>query len=206
MTEHRDVAAFDQRAPGYESGRLGRMHHEIADRALRLALATAPGPRRVLDVGCGTGYLLRSLAERLPQAEALRGVDAAPAMVEVAAATAASERPGDSRLTFARATAEQLPFADGEFDLVVSTTSFDHWADQGAGLAQCARVTRPGGTLVLVDQFSPLLAPTLLGTRRGKARTPGRAEPLVRAAGYGSPRWHHVYALIIQGVTATKSR
>jgi ubiquinone/menaquinone biosynthesis C-methylase UbiE len=38
---------------------------------------------------------------------------------------------------------EHLPYADGTFDLVVSTTSFDHWSDQGAGLAECARVMTP---------------------------------------------------------------
>src|ERR1700761_3386509 len=106
MTEHRDVAAFDRRAPGYESGRLGRMHHEIADRALRLARAAAPDARRVLDVGCGTGSLLRSLAERLPEATALHGVDAAPAMIEAATAAAARERPQDTRLAFTLGTAE----------------------------------------------------------------------------------------------------
>lgn len=206
MTRHRDVAAFDVRAPGYESGRRGRLHHEIADRTLRLALATAPDPRRVLDVGCGTGYLLRSLAGRLPEATVLCGVDAAPAMIEVAAAAAARDRPQDGRPAFRQGTAEQLPFPDGEFDLVVSTTSFDHWADQGAGLAECARVTSPGGTLVLVDQFSLLMTPTLLRSRRGKARTRGRAAPLVRAAEYEGPHWHRLYALIIQAVTATKSR
>jgi SAM-dependent methyltransferase len=44
---------------------------------------------------------------------------------------------------------EVLPFPEGSFDLVVSTTSFDHWADQRAGLRECARVLAPGGWLVL---------------------------------------------------------
>lgn len=89
---------------------------------------------------------------------------------------------------------------------MVSTTSFDHWADQRTGLAERAGVTRPEGALVLVDLFSPLLAPTLSGSRRGKARTRARVGPLLRAGGYGSARWHRMYALIIQAVTATKSR
>jgi len=87
---------------------------------------------------------------------------------------------------------------------VVSTTSFDHWADQQAGLTECARVMVPGGTLVLVDQFSSLLLPTLLAGRRGKARTKRRASKLVSAAGFRSLRWHDLYAVIIRAVTASK--
>jgi len=199
MTRDRDVAAFDQRAPGYEGGWRGRLHHEIADRTANLALARVPAPQRILDVGCGTGYLLRQLAARCPQATELAGIDAAPTMIEIATATAA-----DDRLHFRVGTAEELPWPTGTFDLVVSTTSFDHWADQQAGLAECARVMAPGGTLVLVDQFSSLLLPTLLAGRRRKARTKRGATRLVTAAGLRSPRWHHLYAVIIRAVTASK--
>ena len=69
---------------------------------------------------------------------------------------------------------------------------------------QCARVMTPGGTLVLVDLFSALLLPTVVAGRRGRARTPRRATRLVTAAGFGSPRWHHLYAVIIRAVTAVK--
>jgi len=99
--------------------------------------------------------------------------------------------------------AEQLPHPNEAFDIVVSTTSFDHWSDQAAGLAECARVMRPGGCLVLVDQFSGWLVPTLL-VRRGKARTKRRATGLLEAAGFRSPEWHDLYAVIIRGVTATR--
>ncbi|ORW10124.1 hypothetical protein AWC14_20640 [Mycobacterium kyorinense] len=87
---------------------------------------------------------------------------------------------------------------------MVSTTSFDHWSDQQAGLTECARVLRPGGHLVLVDQFSRLLAPTLVTSRRGKARTRRRATRLLLRAGFCSPRWHRLYAVIINAVTAAK--
>jgi ubiquinone/menaquinone biosynthesis C-methylase UbiE len=199
MSRDRDVAAFDQRARGYEEGWRGRLHHEIADRTADLALGCVPAPQRILDVGCGTGYLLRQLAARCPQAAELRGIDAAPMVIEVAAATSA-----DDRLRFRAGTAEELPWPTETFDLVVSTTSFDHWADQQAGLTECARVMVPGGTLVLVDQFSSLLLPTLLAGRRGKARTKRRAGKLVVAAGFRSLRWHDLYAVIIRAVTASK--
>ncbi len=199
MARDRDVAAFGERAQRYDEGWLGQLHHQIADRAADLALACVPAPRRILDVGCGTGYLLGRLAARAPQAEALAGIDAAPAMIEAARRTAA-----DDRLRFVVGTAERLPWPAASFDLVVSTTSFDHWADQRAGLAQCARVLAPGGCLVLADLFSVLLLPTLLGGRRGKARTKRRVTHLLTAAGLHSPRWHRLYTVIIQAVTATR--
>jgi ubiquinone/menaquinone biosynthesis C-methylase UbiE len=203
MAHDRDVAAFGERAPGYENGWLGKLHHDIADRTAALALSRCPAPRRILDVGCGTGYLLRELAARVPAAAELAGIDAAPAMIETAREMArAAAR--DGRLRFTEGVAEQLPYPGETFDLVVSTTSFDHWADQQAGLAECARVLAPAGHLVLVDQFSAWLWPTLAGGRHDKARTKLRATRLLAAAGLRSPQWHRLYAVIIQAVTATK--
>ena len=203
MPYERDVQAFNERAASYETGRHGQLHREISGRVADLALSVAPNPARVLDVGAGTGYLLGLLAARLPVAAELDGVDAAAAMV-----TVAREHAADSRLRFSHGTAERLPAPDGHYDLVVSTTSFDHWADQGAGLAECARVLAPGGHLVLADQFSLLLYPTLLAGRRdgtaGRARTRARATRLVTAAGLGSVRWHRLYAVIIAAVTAVR--
>jgi len=84
MPPDRDLAAFEARAAGYEQGWLGRLHHEIADRTADLTLKAQPSPQRLLDVGCGTGYLLRPLASRCPEADGLAGVDPAPAMIEAA--------------------------------------------------------------------------------------------------------------------------
>jgi ubiquinone/menaquinone biosynthesis C-methylase UbiE len=194
----RDVVPFEKRAARYEHGWLGRLHGEIAERVATLALSVHPVPSRVLDVGCGTGYLLRVLADRCPGIVEFVGIDAATAMID--AATAASV---DPRIAFQVGLAEQLPYRDGAFDLVVSTTSFDHWTNQENGIAECVRVLEPGGLFVLADLFSPLLAITLLATRRGKARTKGRAERVLLAAGLQVISWHRVYPLI-KAVAATR--
>ncbi len=163
-----------------------------------LALAASAAPQRVLDIGCGTGYLLRQLAGQYPMATDLAGIDPAPSMIEVAARSA-----DDERLRFSTGAAERLPYPNGSFHLVVSTTSFDHWSNQGAGLRECARVLVPGGRLILADLFSIWLIPTLVGGRRDKARTQRRANQLLRAAGFTSIAWHDLQAVIIKAVTAT---
>ena len=200
MPPYRDVAAFDDRARSYDQGWRGRLHHAISNRTAALAAATVAAPQRVLDVGCGTGYLIRVLAGHYPRAQELAGIDAASNMIQ-----AAKSINDDERLTFVTGVAEQLPYADASMDLVVSSTSFDHWSDQGAGLAECARVLRPGGYLVLVDQFSQWLIPTLAVSRRGKARTRRRATALLLGAGFDRPDWHHLYAVIINAAVATRS-
>jgi len=196
---YRDVAAYDDRAGQYEQGWRGRLHQTIGARTAALATSTEARPRRVLDVGCGTGYLLRMLACHYPGAEELAGIDAAPNMIETA-----RRLTDDKRLTFATGVAERLPYPDGSVDLVVSSTSFDHWSDQYAGLSECARVLHAGGHLVLVDQFSLWLTPTLAVSRRGKARTRGRADRLLLRAGFDRPRWHRLHAVIINAAVATK--
>ncbi|MGP8249669.1 MAG: class I SAM-dependent methyltransferase [Candidatus Dormibacteria bacterium] len=178
MSRYGDVGTFDARAAGYETGWRGDLHHRIADRTAEIATLTAPAPLRILDVGCGTGFLLRRLADDYPNALQLVGIDPAPRMIAEARRSTA----GLPRLTFLTGVAERLPLADGTFDLIVSSTSFDHWADQRAGLAELARVMTPVGHLVITDLFSALRLPTLLASHRGRARTVGRASAVLRGA------------------------
>jgi SAM-dependent methyltransferase len=198
----RDVKAFHDRAPTYEAGWRGRMHLDIITGTVAIALKVERAPTRVLDVGCGTGALLRLLGDRLgDDCKELVGIDAAAGMIEVAAAHA-----DDTRLRFSTGVAEHLPFPDAYFDLVVSSTSFDHWSDQGAGLCECARVLRDEGHLVLTDLFSLWLLPTLALGHRGHARTKHRASALLRSVGFESVTWYGVYQLIIAAAVATKQR
>jgi ubiquinone/menaquinone biosynthesis C-methylase UbiE len=199
MIQDRDVGQYDRRAPGYESGPRGTMHREISSRTVDLALRSVPEPKRILDVGCGTGYLLRDLAGRVPAAVELVGIDAAPSMIEVAMADSAGGRP-----QFAVAVAEKIPQPDASFDLIVSTTSFTHWTDQGRGLSECARVLAPGGCLVLADVFSVWLLPTMLVGRRGKARTKSSAGRALLSAGFQKPEWHDLYASIIKAAVTRR--
>jgi len=102
----------------------------------------------VLDVGCGTGRLLRAARPCYPAAE-LVGVDLARQMV----ATAIAVTPSGLRIRYVQARAERLPFPDARFDLVFATLSLRHWADSPVGMAEVARVLRPNGMVVVADVF-----------------------------------------------------
>jgi hypothetical protein len=81
MSQPDDVARFERRAGSYESGPLGHWHRLVAERTAEIALQAVPSPRAVLGVGCGTGVLLRLLAERLRGKVPLLGLDPSPAMI-----------------------------------------------------------------------------------------------------------------------------
>jgi malonyl-CoA O-methyltransferase len=116
---------FDRIAPTWET-RLGPHHLG----ALRLAL-DGLSPRRVLDVGTGTGVAALALAEWFPDAE-VTGVDLSPAMV------AEAEGKG-GRVAFLVADASRLPFPDASFDLVVLMNAVPFFDE-------LARIVTPGGT------------------------------------------------------------
>lgn len=106
---------------------------------------TAPRGGAVLDVGCGGGRALAALAQRRPD---LHLVGADPSAALVAAASARGPAPGAAVL---RGSATDLPFATGAFDVVLSLFALKHWPDRRRGLAECARVTREGGRVVVAE-------------------------------------------------------
>jgi ubiquinone/menaquinone biosynthesis C-methylase UbiE len=144
---HGDVERFSRWAPKYDRHYLQRLVFEPVQKAvLELAAREVPHPEAILDVGCGTGRLLRTAAEQFPGAR-LEGVDAAEGMIEQAKASAGPA----TKISFQLATAERLPFPDGQFDLAFSTMTFHHWAGQRRGVAEIARVMTPSGRWILAD-------------------------------------------------------
>jgi ubiquinone/menaquinone biosynthesis C-methylase UbiE len=204
MPRDRDVAAFGRRAASYERDWAAGWHSQVTERMADLVLEVAPAPARTLDVGCGTGALLRLLAARLPEAVELVGIDAARGMVAAGRSMPAL----DPRIELLNAAAERLPLRTASFDVVVSNTSFDHWADQLRGLEECARTLRGDGRLVLADLFAGWLAPTTVLGRRGRARTIRQASRLLVAAGFRDLTWRRLSSLgplpLVRAVVAAK--
>lgn len=114
----------------------------------RYAVAGSP-PWRILDVGCGPGWFPLELADCAPAATVV-GVDLSQPMLTTATAHAAASR-HESHVHFAQTRGEVLPFADGTFDLVVSTLALHHLQDPVAALAELRRVARPSARIVVFD-------------------------------------------------------
>jgi ubiquinone/menaquinone biosynthesis C-methylase UbiE len=123
---------FDSMAPTWDQRRVTPQH--LAP--LEAALERVAAPRRILDLGTGTGGAARVLAARWPHAD-VTGVDLSPEMVREAQARATSEREA-----YLVADASALPFADASFDLVAMLNMIPFYDE-------IARVTAPGGAVVL---------------------------------------------------------
>jgi ubiquinone/menaquinone biosynthesis C-methylase UbiE len=111
-------------------------------------------PARVLDIGCGTGRLLRRAALRWPSAHFI-GVDPAEGMIRKARLLT----PG---MELHVGQGEEIPLPDSSIDVAFSTISFHHWEDQAAGVREVARVLRTGGWFCLADGVIPAGASSLI--------------------------------------------
>jgi ubiquinone/menaquinone biosynthesis C-methylase UbiE len=109
---------------------------------------------RVLEVGCGTGVLDRWLARRTGRANRITGVDINAYLLQEAAMLVQREGLADT-IEFRQGHAENLPFADEHFAVVISSTVIQ-WADAGRMLAEMVRVTKPGGRVAVIGHAHDL--------------------------------------------------
>jgi ubiquinone/menaquinone biosynthesis C-methylase UbiE len=135
-------AYYDDFSGTYERERGAGYHRMLDDLEMRVVAPLATG-RRVLEVGCGTGLILSRLAQH---ADSAWGVDVSDGMVRVAK---------QRGLSVVLGSVTDLPFADASFDLVCSFKVLAHVPDIGRALREIARVTKPGGQMVL-EFYNPL--------------------------------------------------
>src|SRR4029450_1818820 len=135
-----DGDGFDRWALTYDTSALQPVYHR-AHRAVVDRIGSGwTRPIRILDVGGGTGQLLRLAASQVPVGSLLVGLDQSVEMLRVAAARLAG-----TRSILVHGAVEFLPLPTGNFDVVVSTWSMRHWSDQHGGIAEIRRVLTPTG-------------------------------------------------------------
>ena len=153
LPENQVRAMFDRIARVYDrmnSVMTAGMHHRWRERAVDLA-AVGPGDR-ALDVATGTGDLAIELERRVgPEGEVV-GLDFAESMLALARRKAATIR-------FEVGNALALPYPDAEFDAVTVGFGARNFDDLRRGLAEMARVTRPGGRVVVLEITTPQRLP-----------------------------------------------
>jgi ubiquinone/menaquinone biosynthesis C-methylase UbiE len=155
-------AYYDEFARRYEDRRDGRDpggYHDLLDE-LEVGFVERYGHGRdVLEVGCGTGLLLRHIARF---ARSAQGVDLSPGMLA---------RARERGLSVTEASATSLPFVDATFDVACSFKVLAHVREIRLALAEMARVVRPGGH-VIAELYNPLSLRGLV-KRFGPARAIG---------------------------------
>ncbi|WP_375741594.1 malonyl-ACP O-methyltransferase BioC [Pseudomonas boanensis] len=147
LPDKRQVAAsFSRAAQSYDS--VAALQRAVGHELLA-SLPTTFVPRRWLDMGCGTGYFSRALADRFPEADGV-ALDIAEGMLRHA-------RPQGGARHFIAGDAEHLPLASGSQQLVFSSLAVQWCVDFAAVLAEARRVLQPGG----IFAFSSLCVGTL---------------------------------------------
>jgi demethylmenaquinone methyltransferase / 2-methoxy-6-polyprenyl-1,4-benzoquinol methylase len=139
--------------------RMGALLSFGQDPRWRRALIDAIDPRpgqRILDVATGTGLVARGLARR---GASVVGLDQSEDMLAGAKARLAEHPDLAEKITLVHGHAEQLPFADAEFDALTFTYLLRYVDDRGATMRELARVVKPGGRIGMVEFGVPASRP-----------------------------------------------
>lgn len=161
-------------------------------RALMRRAATPDG-LRLLDAGCGTGHNLREFG--VPATA--RGVDASPQAIEFC------RRRGIGGVSEGRI--EDLPFADGSFDLILATDVFEHLPDDLLAMRELRRVAAPGARLVAtVPAYGWLWSRHDTAHHHFRRYTLRRLRDRLRVAGWTPVAWSYFNTLLLPPIAAVR--
>jgi SAM-dependent methyltransferase len=136
-------AEFNEWARAGKGESMEHSHRPVGEQAIQLM--RIPPDARILDVGCGSGWATRSLADRAASGH-VTGIDISDEMVRLAREASS----GYANVSFEIASAEKLPFPDDEFTHAFSMESLYYYSNVAQALEEINRVLRPGGLFVAV--------------------------------------------------------
>ncbi len=147
-----------------------RRHHPLFAQMMHDYLDAMPieSAQTVLDLGCGTGVVARTIASRQGFHGHVTGIDLSPYLIEVGARLAAEEGVED-RVSFQTGDSLGLDLPDASFDAVVAHTLMNHVDDPLAVIQEIVRVLKPGGRIAVFDSDFSTLAFSHAGPEEAKA-------------------------------------
>lgn len=137
---------FDEKLSRQLESNYSRRDFQRRRRLVHEALGAQPA-ERILDVGCGPGFYVAELLERVGPTGAVVGVDMSAAMLGLAAMRCE----GHTNVAFREASATSLPVDGSTFDAALSVQVLEFVEDVDAALAELHRALRPGGRLLVWD-------------------------------------------------------
>jgi ubiquinone/menaquinone biosynthesis C-methylase UbiE len=138
------IERFDAWSSSYEKSFLWRHFFEPVHLVMLAEVGDVSG-LSILDLGCGTGDMLRRFS--MSGGRRVVGIDASSGMLRVAGGLCKDH----DNIELVGGSAEALPFPEGEFDLVTSCIAFHHFPDPEGTLNEVRRVLKPGGRMCLCD-------------------------------------------------------
>lgn len=172
---------FNSTAEDYNQSHDGKfvqcMYQEIVERVKVLK------PKRVLDLGCGNGNVIQLLKSRIPSQ--YYGLDISEKMIEE------TKKRFGNEVKLCVGDAENLPFEDQMFDLIICNASFHHYPRAERAVAEMKRVLKPDGTVILGDPtlpgkiFTSILNLLMKYSNSGEAKIWHKKEITALFRGYG---------------------
>lgn len=150
------------------------LQREIGDRLLSHLQCAKIEPKRILDIGCGTGYFTRLLTQHYKKANVI-AADLAEPMVLHTRAHHSRRLPWHGKRLHAVADGAELPFANGSFDIVTSNLAIQWVTEPQRMIAEMRRVLAPGGLML----FSTFGRRTLMELRQSLAAISSKKAALV---------------------------
>lgn len=183
-------AQFDSQAQAYLQSAVHAAGPDLLHASELITQSIPAASGRFLDVGCGAGHLSFAVAGALASVVA---VDPSPNML--ATVSRAAREKGLTNIQTIQASAESMPFDDGQFCVVASRYSAHHWLKLPEALKEMRRVVKPGGYLLMLDiegDENPLVnthlqAIELLRDRSHiQDRSPSEWDRLITDAGFST--------------------
>jgi ubiquinone/menaquinone biosynthesis C-methylase UbiE len=144
-----EVMDTPEEAVEYDAMDFTEVNTAFADRAIQLGPSTA----KVLDAGTGTARIPILICQRCPQWQ-ITAIDLAQSMLQISTNNV-KEAGLEQQITLELIDAKQLPYPDGQFDVVISNSLIHHLADPLPFLKELKRVIKPNGAILIRDLIRP---------------------------------------------------